>query len=106
MGRKIQCTCIHTYTEVKIVDMLVVLLLAVIFQSVTANDALCPPGWFFAANSSSCYTLTTQYMTYSEAVNYCQSVGGSQAFISTSRDFPFITSLSATSLAQPWLATT
>ncbi|CAO4380788.1 unnamed protein product [Caenorhabditis nigoni] len=82
------------------------LLLASATQVVTADVNHCPTGWTFSTNTSYCYIQSPQYMTYAEAGSFCQSIGGSQVFIFTSRELTWLTDFTSSSLVPPWLATT
>ncbi|CAI2353403.1 unnamed protein product [Caenorhabditis sp. 36 PRJEB53466] len=90
--------------------MIAAVLTALLFASatteVTADDSLCPTNWFFSTNTSYCYTTSSQYMTYYEAINYCQSIGGAQVFISTDRERTYLIDFTSSSFAQPWLGIT
>ncbi|ULT91299.1 hypothetical protein L3Y34_009117 [Caenorhabditis briggsae] len=86
--------------------MIGVVLLFLVFNSVTADGNHCPSGWTFSTNTSYCYIQSPQYMTYAEADPFCQSMGGSQVFIFTSRELTWLTDFTSSSFAQPWLATT
>ncbi|KAF1750946.1 hypothetical protein GCK72_017497 [Caenorhabditis remanei] len=91
--------------------MIAAVLTALLFvsatQYVTADDNNhCPSGWTFSTNTSYCYIQSSQYMTYSEADPYCQSIGGSQVFVFTTRELTWLTDFTSSSLVQPWIATT
>ncbi|KAF1750945.1 hypothetical protein GCK72_017496 [Caenorhabditis remanei] len=89
--------------------MLTAVLTALIFASAFRDAtpaSLCPSGWTFANETSYCYIVSDRYMTYSETASYCQSLGGSQVFVSLSKEFTFLNYFTAGLFAQPWLAIT
>lgn len=87
--------------------VVIVLLSVVGIRDVTADDTNhCPTGWTFSTNTSQCYIQSPQFMTYAEADPWCQSIGGSQAFIFTLRELTWLQDFTSGSFALPWLATT
>ncbi|CAB01151.2 C-type LECtin [Caenorhabditis elegans] len=89
-----------------IIAVLTGLLFASVFQGTYADTNHCPLGWTFSTNTSYCYTKSAQYFSFSEAANYCQSIGGTQVFIISSTELSWLTDFTSSSLAQPWVATT
>uniref|UniRef100_A0A1I7UVS6 C-type LECtin n=1 Tax=Caenorhabditis tropicalis TaxID=1561998 RepID=A0A1I7UVS6_9PELO len=85
--------------------LLTALLLGSVIQDVTPAS-LCPDGWTFANETSFCYIISDRYMTYAETDSYCQSLGGSQAFITLTKEQTFLNYFTAGLFAQPWLAIT
>ncbi|CAD6198390.1 unnamed protein product [Caenorhabditis auriculariae] len=71
----------------------------------TVEAAPCPTGWSYFNTTASCYLLSPKLVTFDEASQMCISNGGSLLSVKSWAEMTFLTTLSSSNLAQPWIGT-